>query len=290
MARVATEERTDPAILRRRLAQRLRELRRSQTQREVATALDWSASKLLRIENATIGISTTDLRALLGYYQVSDPETVDELVALSRGSKRPAASEFSDVFDPEMGVYARYEASASRIRQFQASLIPGLAQTEEYARAVITSYADPGTPADTIERQVAARMARQRILDRSRPPAVHVIIDESALLRHVVFDDVRLMRRQVAHLLELDQSGRATVQVLPLDAGLQRDAQWSFVLLDFPAQADESLVYLEGRVTSVARGDAELSTRYGASFDALAAVAVGGDELAPALFRVLRSR
>ncbi len=269
----------DPAMLRRRLSRRLRELRRHATQREVAEAMDWSPSKLLRIENGLTGISTTDLRALLAHYGVTDPVEVDQFVGMAQQSKRPAASSYGDVLEPETVVYLRYESSASRIRQYHPYLVPGLLQTEEYARAVICALAPPGTDIDVIERQVEVRMLRKEILHGETLVNAHFVLDEAALLRRVdrTHSDTGLMRRQLTHILELDRSDRVTIQVLPLAAGMRRDAQWPFLLLDFPD--DDTLVYLEDRESSVSRDSPELVVRYGEAFIELENAALAGDDL-----------
>jgi len=279
MARTTTGK--DPAILRRRLTRELRRLRGDTTQREVAEAMDWSPSKLLRIENGMIGISTSDLRALLAHYEVDDAELIDDLVGLAQQSKRPAASAFADVLDPEMIVYLRYESSASRIRQYHPYLVPGLLQTEEYARALITAFAPAGTPIDLIDRQVEARLQRQEIFTGETLISAQFLLDEVALLRRADRNrvDTGLMRRQLQHLLELDRDERIAIQVLPLAGGVRRDAQWPFLLLDFPDEHDDTLVYLEGRETSVSRDDPEAVVRYASAFIELETAACTGADM-----------
>ena len=268
----------DPAVLRRRLCRHLVQLRGERTQREVAEALDWSPSKVLRIENGAIGVSPTDLRALLALYGVSNPALVEMLVHMAKESRHSVASPYADVLAPEMVLYLRFEASASALRQYHPYLIPGLLQTEEYARAVIDSFADPQTPAEVRERQLEARLARQAVLGRARS---HFILDESALRRRVDDDGVT-MRGQLTHIVELSRRGNVTIQVLPFGAGLCRGAQWPFVLLDFPDADDDTLLYLEGRDTRVTRDDRAELARHEAAFAELSSAAIPDAEL-PAL-------
>jgi transcriptional regulator with XRE-family HTH domain len=268
----------DPAVLRRRLCRHLVQLRGERTQRGVAEALDWSPSKVLRIENGAIGVSPTDLRALLALYGVSNPALVEMLVHMAKESRHSVASPYADVLAPEMVFYLRFEASASALRQYHPYLIPGLLQTEEYARAVIDSFADPQTPAEVRERQLEARLARQAVLGRARS---HFILDESALRRRVDDDGVT-MRGQLTHIVELSRRGNVTIQVLPFGAGLCRGAQWPFVLLDFPDADDDTLLYLEGRDTRVTRDDRAELARHEAAFAELSSAAIPDAEL-PAL-------
>ncbi|GAA1760300.1 helix-turn-helix transcriptional regulator [Luedemannella helvata] len=260
----------DPAVVRQRLCRHLVRLRGDRSQQGVADALAWSRSKVIRIESGSIGISTADLRALLELYQVRNPATVELLVHMARESRRQVGSPYADVLSPELAFYLRYEASALRLRQYHPNLVPGLLQTEEYAEAVITAFAGADASRDIIKRQVAARMARQAVL-RGRVRA-HFVLDEAALRRDL---GDHLMRRQLAHLAEVARRPNVTVQLLPFAAGLLGGAQWPFVLLDFPgAEGDtETLLYLEGRSTSVIRDDPAELARHQLAFDELSAAA-----------------
>jgi len=276
----------DPAVLRRRLCRHLVQLRGERTQREVAEALDWSPSKVLRIEGGAIGVSPTDLRALLALYGMSNPALVEMLVHMAKESRHSVASPYADVLDAEMVFYLRFEASASALRQYHPYLIPGLLQTEEYARAVIDSFADPQTPAEVRERQLEARLARQAVLGRAR---CHFILDESALRRRVDDDGVT-MRGQLTHIVELSRRGNVTIQVLPFGAGLCRGAQWPFVLLDFPDADDDTLLYLEGRDTRVTRDDRAELARHETAFAELSSAAIPDAELPSLIAALLAER
>src|SRR5436305_7827034 len=132
--------RPDPAILRRRLRIELRNARGAagMTRRDVALAMDWSQSKLIRIESGTVSISTNDLRVLLGHYGV-DSHRVNALVDMARAAREPTRwSIYKDVAAPAYIAFLGYEVSASVIRSFEPVFVSGLLQTEEYARAVIS--------------------------------------------------------------------------------------------------------------------------------------------------------
>ena len=129
------------SALRRQLLAELRRLRPPHivTQKQVADALDWSPSKVTRIENGSVSLSVTDLRALLAYYGVTDPEVVDGLVDLARRSRRARSpfAAFGDVFSPDALRFFDYEHSATWIGSIELLVVPGLLQTEDYARAVM---------------------------------------------------------------------------------------------------------------------------------------------------------
>lgn len=132
----------DPTIHRRRLRSELRKAREAagMTQRDVAAAMDWSQSKLIRIETGAVNISTNDLRALLGHYGIERART-ENLVEVARASRdQPRWNVYKDVAEPEYIAFLGYESSASIIRNFEPLLIPGLLQTEEYAREILKRY------------------------------------------------------------------------------------------------------------------------------------------------------
>src|SRR5229473_709514 len=128
-------ESTSPVVQRRRLRTELRRARLDVglTQEQVAAAMDWSLSKLIRIENGTVGISTNDLKAILAHYKITDEGRTAELLALSRGAReRSWWNSYRDM-PPRLVQLIEYESASSIIRNFQPMLIPGLLQTEEYA-------------------------------------------------------------------------------------------------------------------------------------------------------------
>jgi transcriptional regulator with XRE-family HTH domain len=130
----------DAPVQRRRLRSELRRARQDAglTQKDVAEALEWSLSKLIRIEAGAVGISTTDLRALLQHYRINDPKVVDRILSLARAGKEQRGwwTTYRDVTSQQFLTFLGYENSATVILVFQANLIPGLIQDEEYARAL----------------------------------------------------------------------------------------------------------------------------------------------------------
>src|SRR6185437_5766116 len=197
---MATEQ--SPTVRRRRLALELRRLREAArlTCEEVAEHLECSASKISRVETGRVSVSPRDVRDMLELYGVTGKER-DSLVQLARDSRQKGWwHAYSDPHNPQIGTYVGLESAASEIRVYEVSLIPSLLQTEDYARAIITSGMMNGA-GDNTERSVALRMARQPALTRAEPPLLWTVLDEAALRRRV--GGAELMRAQLEHVLEL---------------------------------------------------------------------------------------
>jgi transcriptional regulator with XRE-family HTH domain len=232
----------DPLVHRRRLGTELRKARAEakRTQREVAEALDWSVSKIIRIEQGVVGVSGTDLRALLQHYGITDKQRADGLVAQAReGKKRAWWSSYKDDLDEEFRAYLAYESSASILRQFHPLLIPGQLQTEDYARAVLAAYGD----SEKVDTLLEVRLERQELLERPDHPEMFFIVDEAAIRRWV--GGPAVMRAQLRKLRDFAQRPRITVQVLPFTLGAHAGMKGPFVILEFPDPDDELVVFLE---------------------------------------------
>ena len=232
----------DPAAMRRRLRVELKRLRTAadMTQRGVAAALDWSPSKIIRIESGQVGITVTDLQALLRHYGVVDEGVVRGLIELARGSKKQPFAEYRDVLTAETIKFFGYESSASRIRQVQPNLVPGLLQTEEYTKALLEGY---GRSQADLTRTIDSRRERQEVLDREPPPELRMIVDE-AVLRRVV-GGVGVMRNQLRRMLEFSARAHVSIQVVPFEAGAYEALRGPFVHLEFPDPSDPDVLYLE---------------------------------------------
>src|SRR5574341_251305 len=202
----------DPMVHRRRLRSELRRVREAAgfTQRDVARAMDWSLSKLIRIETGAVSITTNDLRALLTHYGINEPERVEGLIEVARASReRSWWSGYREVASQDYVTFLGYESSASVIRNFEPLLVPGLLQTEEYAREVIRAIQGE----DHVDALVDLRMYRQQtLLERDEPPSTHFILDEAVIRRSVGGPDV--MRRQLRHLAQLAERPNITVRVV----------------------------------------------------------------------------
>jgi transcriptional regulator with XRE-family HTH domain len=231
----------DPTIHRRRLRSELRKAREAagKTQRETAHAMDWSMSKLIRIETGDVRVSTNDLRAMLSYYMIS-ADRVDALVEVARAAREPARwSRYRDVASPEYLAFLGYESSAAIVRNFEPILVPGLLQTEEYAREVITAV----EPAQRVDGLVDLRIERQEILVRPSAPDLHFILDES-VIQHMV-GGPEVMRRQLLQLKELATQPHIHLRIITFDKGIYPRMRIPYVIFEFEAPEDEDVLYIE---------------------------------------------
>jgi transcriptional regulator with XRE-family HTH domain len=261
--------RPSPTLLRRQLGAELRRLRERthRTVADVAGGLGWSQSKLSRIETATIGIRYADLERLLDEYSVGDKERARLLALRGQARQRAWWEAYGDALPDAYETFIGFEAEASAISTYEVQVVPGLLQTDEYARAVTVAdgvYDDP----EVIGQRVAVRMARQAVLTREPPPLLRVVLDEAVLCRPIGGPDVH--RRQLLRLLEAAERPTITVQVLPFAAGAHRALAGSFIILEFAAgEPDHPLVYSEGMTGGVFRSRPEELRSYLTSFDAL---------------------
>jgi hypothetical protein len=188
-----------------------------------------------------------------------------------------AARNRSDTLGPEYTALIALEAEAESVRWYSPMLVPGLLQTERYAREVIRSgllIAPPGE----IERRVQVKMTRQRALTRDNPLQLAVVLDEAATLRMV--GDPEVMREQLAHVAAMAARPSITVQVLPLAAGAHPATTGEFTILRFPQLVAPDVVYLEN-MTSDLYVERETDVyRYGLAFDRLRDLALAPDEAA----------
>ena len=246
-----------PVVQRRRLRTELRKARQDagQTQEQVADAMDWSLSKMIRIEAGTVGISTTDLKALLDHYELDDPDLRSQLVVLARAAReRSWWSVYRDVAPPGLLQLIGYEAASYIIRNFETLLIPGLLQTEDYARAVIPSL-EGGTTAERLDTLVELRMRRQEQVDRDDPPLMFFILDEAAVRRLVGSRDI--MRRQIHYLSEMAAKPNVTIEIVPFTTGTHPGLRGPFVIIEFPEPGDEDVLFLEARGDLIRGGISE---------------------------------
>ncbi|MFF4508013.1 helix-turn-helix domain-containing protein [Streptomyces sp. NPDC001401] len=251
--RMATPSRGSPAIQRLRLRSELRQARKSAglTQKSVADEMEWSPSKLLRIEAGEVGISVNDLRSLLALYEISDPGKISILLGLARGSRKMPFVEYRDIYGKEFLDFLAMESSAFVTRTFQPLALPGLLQTEEYADEIVRAYTPERFSDQQRSRMVEARMLRQEALDRDHAE-FFFILDESVIRRQVGGPGV--MRAQLRRLAELAAHPRREIMIFPFSQGAHAASQGPFTLFEFDEGMDPFL-YLENL-----RGTATVST------------------------------
>jgi len=209
----------------------------------VAHALGWSESKLSRIETARTGISEADLDRLLAAYGVRPDERQRLRNLARRGRGRVWWTPYRSSVPAPYDEYVALEAEAAVMSEWETQIVPGLLQTDEYARAVIEVGADVGD-AEIIRRRLALRMARQTVLIRDPPPRLSVVLDEAVLHREVGGPEV--LQRQLHRLYEASTLPGIEVRVLPFSAGAHAALSESFMILDFAAGARRPVVHSEG--------------------------------------------
>ncbi|HZM78856.1 MAG TPA: helix-turn-helix transcriptional regulator [Candidatus Limnocylindrales bacterium] len=269
-----------PTVARRRLRIALRSAReRAQlTQEQAADLLEWSLSKLIRIEAGTVGISSTDLRATLQLYNVTNPAEVARLLGLARVARqRDWLAPYKEHFPTAFAAYLGLEMQANALYFYQPMIIPGIFQTDAYASAVIPATAPSAPPGERQEMSKRLRVERQQKLLNADGPLIDVVLDESVL--HRVFGGPETMRDQLCHVLVVaNSSSHVKIRVLPFSAGINT-VGGPFVVLEFADKSDADTVYLENAVASshvLDREDGVAAHRQ--VFDRLSASALSPEE------------
>jgi transcriptional regulator with XRE-family HTH domain len=260
LAQNQSSGRDTPEVMRRRLRAALRQEREAAglTQREAAEALDWSVSKILRIEQGAVAITPIDLRALLAVYKTVDEQREAELVNLARGSRKQAWVEYKDVYSPASLTLFGYEAAAKIIYKYEPTFIPGILQTEEYARALLAGL---GYSEGQIDLMVRARLERQELLDREQQPRLEFILDEACVIRPVGGE--RVMIHQLDRLKAMATRSNISLQVLPFSIGAHRRMGEAFTILQFADENLDDLLYLENAGgESVSQENPDVIARY----------------------------
>lgn len=229
-----------PTVRRRRLAAELREIRegKGRSTETVAAALRWSPSKLSRYERGKTGLRPREVERLLDYYQVTGPRRALLLALAEDAWQKGWWEDHTDVLSEDYQQFIGLEHEAASVAIWHASVVPGLLQTEAYARHLIGSYnrIEPIAPG-AIERMVRVRLRRQQVLDREGLQ-LSAVLDESALRRRIGTGPV--MYEQLQRLAGEAGRPNLTLQVLPLDAG-RTVAGESFVIFGFGAGTDAVL-------------------------------------------------
>lgn len=273
-----------PTARRRRLAIELKRLREesSLTCSQVGKELDWSSSKVSRMETGQGRVQPSDVDALCRLYRTAD-ELRELLKSLAKESKTKGWwHAHSNAIPAWFSVYVGLEQAVSNLRSYQSEFIPGLLQTSEYASELSRAWVDH-TP-EVIERMVDVRMRRQELLTTESAPDLWAVIHESAL-RHTV-GSRQVMIRQLERMLEMQKLRNVTVQVLPFDAGAY-PTTGSFTVLGFPEQEDPDVVYREGLTDSVYLEEPTDVALYTKAFDHLRALALSPQRSALLITRLM---
>jgi transcriptional regulator with XRE-family HTH domain len=267
-----------PLVQRRRLRAELRKARQATdpllTQEQVAREMDWSLSKVIRIEAGSSGISANDLKALLRLYGVTEADHVNELVGLARAAReRSWWSEYRNVAPQSLLQLIEYESAAHAIRQFETTLVPGILQTKDYARAVIRNYYEEGPDSNLLGPLVELRTRRENLFNSDNPPLFHFMLDEAVIRRLV--GGASVMHRQLRRLLEVAERPNITVEVVPFSAGVHPGMKGPFKVIEFADPLDRDIVFLESPRGDIISDDPEGSLSYREAFDKLGKVSLG---------------
>lgn len=234
-----------PTVRRILLGSQLRRLREEKgISRETAGYhIRASESKISRMELGRVSFKERDVADPLTFYQVTDDAERAPLLALVREANAAGWwQNFNDVLPSWFQPYIGLEEAAQLIRTYELQFIPGLLQTEDYARAIITQGSG-GLPVDVIERRVSVRLNRQKLLCRKDPPRLWIVIDEAALRRPI--GGPKVMRAQLEHLIAVSELPNLTLQVMPFAFGGHAAEGGAFTILRFPEMDLPDVVYLE---------------------------------------------
>lgn len=210
------------------------------TQKAVADQLDWSSSKIVRIESGQVPVAPSDVRLLLGLYGQHDAAAVDEYFDLAKKAREaPSFSDYEDLMSKPFREYVAQEPLAARILKYEFAVVPGALQTDEYAHDLIATIHE-----DQLKRSrlLEIRNKRKGVVEADAGPDFLAVMDEAALLRPV--GTAATMRDQIDHLVELSQKGRISLYVLPNSAGYYPGIGKAFTILEFD-DPNLDVLYLE---------------------------------------------
>ncbi|GAB3819585.1 helix-turn-helix domain-containing protein [Micromonospora zhanjiangensis] len=267
-------ERRSPTIRRRRLGAELRRRREAAgvTIEGVAEELECSASKISRIETGHTSATPRDVRDMLRIYGIVGTES-DELVQIAREARQKGWwHPYSTVLT---GAYVGLEAAAGSIRAYEQQVVPGLLQTEEYARAMIRA-ARPDISVEEVDQRVRVRLGRQSLLSQDDPIDLWVVLDEAVVSRPVGGDAV--MRAQLERLVEAADLPNVTLQILPFEVGAHAGMDGTFTILDFPEAGDPDVVYAENATGGLFLEKSDELQKYIFIFDHIRAAAIRPEE------------
>jgi transcriptional regulator with XRE-family HTH domain len=247
----------------------LRRLRESAgiSREEAGYAIRGSESKISRMELGRVSFKDRDITDLLSLYGVTDPEQRDLLVTMAKEASTPGWwHDYDDVLPSWFQTYVGLEEAAQLIRTYEVQFVPGLLQTEDYARAVAASGA-PEASNEDVERRVSLRLARQRLLTRAKPLRLWAVVDEAALRRPI--GGTPVMRGQIQRLLDITELPNVTIQIMPFRFGGHAADGGAFSILRFDEPDLPDVVYLEMMVSALYLEKREHVDRYNQAMDRL---------------------
>ncbi|MDO0916891.1 helix-turn-helix transcriptional regulator [Streptomyces sp. DT2A-34] len=276
-----------PAVRRRKLGAELRALRTGAglTSGEAARLVGWHQSKVSRIETGASGVKPADVRLLLDTYGVQDSQLRELLLVLAGsdegGGRHHWWHAYRGVLPPTYRDFISLESQASAMRTLETSVVPGLLQTPEYARAVtraaVGGLADePGAADERLDALVAVRLARQDVLHGDPPLRLSAVLDEAVLRREIGGPEV--MARQLRRLVEAARLPQVRLQVLPFAAGEHIGITGPFVIFSFSRTSDLDVVVLDHLTSSLYLERKEDLQAYTEAFNTLRIHALSPEE------------
>ncbi|MBM7771150.1 transcriptional regulator with XRE-family HTH domain [Actinokineospora baliensis] len=265
------ETTTGSTVPRRQLGRYLRELRgRARlTVRAAAAELEWSETKIWRIETGQTPLRSLDTEAMCKIYGASE-EVTEYLKTLSKKTREQGWwHAYGEAVPDGFGLYIGLEEAVSSIDWYESDLVPGLFQTEDYARQIIRSH-HPRIPEDVLQSRVELRASRQNLLTRvTARPTISALLNEAILRRPI--GDMSVMLRQLDHLADLSQLDTVTVRVVPFAAGMHQGLlSGPFMVMHFPElgsrESEPPVVHTEGLVGELFLDKPSEIARYSAAF------------------------
>ena len=245
-----------------------------------------SGSKISRMELGRVSFKERDVTDLLEFYGSDDPAEREKLVQLTReANATPWYQKFQDVVPDWFHVFVGLEEAAQLIRVYEVQFVPGLLQTEEYARAIIKQGA-PGTEPEEVDRRVALRLGRQKLLTRENPPRYWVVIDEAALRRPMGGRDVHIA--QIERLMDVVGEANITLQVMPFRYGGHAAEGGPFMIMRFPETDLPDIVYMEYLTGAHYIDKEEEVERYAAVMERLSVAGTSPDRTREILAGILK--
>jgi transcriptional regulator with XRE-family HTH domain len=265
-----------PAAARRRLRFALRAAREAAelTQAEVAERLEWSVSKVNRIENGEVTISATDLRALMALLGVTDRETVERLTSWARTARSRGwwdEPEYRAHLTPAMRQLIQYEAEATAIRCYQPTIVPGALQTPEYAQEILNFWTDIPNETRAVRHAVRAER-RRRIFQGTERPVYLLLLDESVIHRQV--GGPAVMAGQLRSLLAMIRNNDLIVRIVPMVHGAMIGQGGNFTIIDLIGEQESSVLYQELLHEDHIRDERETVNLYRSLFERMWEVAL----------------
>lgn len=240
-----------PTVLRVVLGRRLQHLREKAglSYEDAGRALDVTHATVRRMEKAEVGLKVPYVEKLLQTYGLEEEGGIEEFLDLARQANRPGWwHRYRDVLPEWFSAFVSLESESQVIRAYEPHYVPGLLQTEGYARAVLRAGM-PQAPEEEIQRQVALRLERQAVLNRNEPPMLWVVVDETVLRRPI--GGAEVMREQLDHLVQLASHPNVTLQIMPFSVGPHPAMYGPFHLFRFPIEELPDVACAESLVGAV---------------------------------------